>query len=75
MRHASAARVRQCLKTNCDVHPVTQEVATLDHHVTNMDPYAKVERELVVRTLVQVAQGLLNLPSAHDSVNSAGELS
>jgi hypothetical protein len=40
-----------------------------------MDPYAKVKRALVVRTFVQVAQGLLNLPSAHDSVNSAGELS
>lgn len=75
VRHAYASRVCQCLKTSCDVNPVTQEVATLDHHITNMDSYAKVKRTLIVRTFVHVSQGLLNLHGTHDSVNNAGELS
>jgi hypothetical protein len=74
-RDAYASGVRQCLKAGCDIDSITQEVTTSDHHVTDMDPYAKAKRVLAVRTLMQAVQGRLNLHGTHDSVDSAGELS
>jgi hypothetical protein len=74
-RDAYASGVRQCLKAGCDIDAIAQEVTTSDHHVTDMDPYAKAKRVLIIRTLIQALQGLLDLHGTHHSIDGAGELS
>ena len=65
---------RERLQSSSDVHPITEQIAGADHHVTDMHPYAEVDVAVLGKRRVGFGQGTLSLDGASDSIYSTAKL-
>ena len=63
-RYTDAPRLRQRLQPSRNVHPITKQVPSPDHHVTDVNPNAKVDTALGRETGVRLGQGGLRIHRA-----------
>src|SRR6516164_6827508 len=73
-RNAQPPGLRQALKASGDIDSIAIEVATLDHHVAEVDPNPEDNSAVVGDVTVSRVHRFLQLHRAIDRVNRAGEL-
>ena len=74
-RDADPTRSSQALQPCRDIHAIAEDVAVLDHDITDIDPDAKLHPALRRKRGVRFRKGLLNGHPAVHGIDDAGELS
>jgi hypothetical protein len=72
-RNADAAWVSQAFQTRCNVHPIAENVAILQHDVADVDANAKLHASVFRQVFVQLAELLLDVDSALNRGQGTGE--
>jgi hypothetical protein len=73
LRNANAAWVGQSLQTGGYIDSIPENVAALEHHITDMHSDPKPETALVGDVLISLRESLLHLSRTLDSLDGARE--
>src|SRR5262249_6556271 len=74
-RHADAAGLRNTFQPCGHVHAIAEDVATVDHHIADIDADAKLDPLLLGHVRVALGHASLDIDSAAHRVHDAAELS
>jgi len=73
-RHTDPARLRKPFKSRRDVDAITEDVATVDHHIANIDGDAKLDPFLLWHVDVSLSHALLDIDRTTHRIHYAAEL-